>query len=237
MNMTTFWSDFEARVSRYDLLKHPYYQAWTKGELTHDNLRAYASQYYSHIAAFPQYLQQLEERLPQGQLRATIKENREDELGAMSKDGRSHSDLWLDFAQGMGADVEEVNKIELLPQIKSLVESFSAVAQQGEVVEALAAFCAYESQVPRIAKEKAVGLKDRYGANAKTYKYFSVHTTADIEHTKVWHELIDKEVAGDEKKAILALDSAERAAKALWEALDGVESQRGGSTCSEVHAC
>jgi pyrroloquinoline-quinone synthase len=170
-------------------------------------------------------------------LRETIKENRQDELGAMAKDGRSHSDLWLDFAAGMGADVEEVESVQLLPQIKSLVESFSTVACQGEVVEALAAFCAYESQVPRIAKEKAVGLKDRYGANAKTYKYFSVHTTADIEHTKVWHELIDQEVGSDETKATLALNAAEKAAKALWQALDGVEFARGGSSCCEGHAC
>jgi pyrroloquinoline-quinone synthase len=236
MNMTTFWSEFEARVSRFDLLKHPYYQAWTMGELTRADLRAYASQYYSHIAAFPHYLAELEERLPEGTLRAAIKENREDELGAMSKDGRSHSDLWLDFASGMGANEAEVKGTDLLPQIKNLVENFSEVARQGEVVEALAAFCAYESQVPRIAKEKAIGLKDRYGADAKTYKYFSVHTTADVEHTKVWHELIDSEVAGDAKKAQLALNAAEKAAQKLWEALDGVEAQR-GKKCSEVHAC
>jgi pyrroloquinoline-quinone synthase len=236
MNMTTFWSEFEARVARYDLLKHPYYQAWTKGELTTSDLRAYASQYYSHIEAFPEYLARLEERLPEGALRAAIKQNREDELGSMSKDGRSHSDLWLDFAAGMGASEEEVRNVDLLPQIKNLVADFNKVAQEGEVIEALAAFCAYESQVPRVAKEKAVGLKDRYGAGAKTYKYFSVHTTADVEHTKVWHELIDQEMNGDSKKMRLALSAAERAAQRLWEALDGVEAQR-GSTCSEVHAC
>jgi pyrroloquinoline-quinone synthase len=236
MNMTTFWSEFEARVSRYDLLKHPYYRAWTKGELTRDDLRAYAGQYYSHIAAFPDYLAELEERLPEGLLRTAVKENREDELGSMSKDGRSHSDLWLDFAAGMGATEEEVRSVDLLPQMKTLVEGFSEVARQGEVVEALAAFCAYESQVPRVAKEKAIGLKDRYGADARTYKYFSVHTTADIEHTKVWHELIDTEVAGDARKAELALNAAEKAAQKLWEALDGVDAQR-GSTCSEVHMC
>jgi pyrroloquinoline-quinone synthase len=236
MDMTTFWSEFEARVSRYDLLMHPYYRAWTNGELTQDDLRAYASQYYRHIEAFPEYLAQLEERLPEGNLRARIRQNREDELGAMSNDGRSHSDLWLDFAAGMGADEKEVRAIKPLPEMKQLVDSFEQVAQTGAVVEALAAFCAYESQVPRIAKEKAIGLKDRYGASARTYKYFSVHTIADVEHAKVWHELIDQEIAGDTSKMELALNAAENAAQRLWEALDGVESQR-ASKCTKVHAC
>ncbi len=228
MNMTTFWSEFEARVARYDLLKHPFYQAWTHGELTGDDLRHYAGQYYSHVAAFPDYLQKLEDRLPQGELRATIKQNREDELGSMSADGRPHSDLWIDFALGMGACPDEVHNVELLPQVAALVDSFDTVAQRGHVIEALSAFCAYESQVPRVAAEKACGLKEHYGADAKTYEYFTVHAVADVEHTKTWHELIDREVAGDNAKSELALDAAEDAAKMLWGALDGIEAERLG---------
>jgi len=234
--MTTFWSEFEARVARYDLLKHPYYQAWTHGELTREDLRKYAAQYYSHIAAFPDYLERLEKRLPESDLRSAIEGNRQDELGSMSEDGRSHSDLWLDFAQGMGASEEEVRQVALLPQMRNLVKSFHEVAEHGEVVEALAAFCAYESQVPRVAAEKASGLKERYGADAATCKYFLVHTVADVEHTKVWQNLIDRKIAGDTMKTRLALNAAEFAAKKLWEALDGVEEQRTGK-CAQLSMC
>ncbi len=232
MDTTAFWCEFNARIEKYDLLTHSFYQAWTNGSLTKDDLRMYSSQYYKHIEAFPGYLEMLENRLEGGGLKQAIKDNREDELGALSSDKRSHSDIWLDFAAGMGADRSEVEGAEILPQVNELVDFFSNTASNGTTIEALAAFCAYESQVPRIAKEKAVGLKQRYGADAKAYKYFSIHSTADIEHTKVWQELIEQELnsrAGDRDLAIqLALDSAEKAAQHLWQALDGIEMKRTG---------
>jgi len=33
-----FWSRFEERVAPYNLLQHPFYQAWSKGELTREDL-------------------------------------------------------------------------------------------------------------------------------------------------------------------------------------------------------
>ena len=234
MDATTFWCEFNARIEKYDLLTHCFYQAWTNGSLTKDDLRMYSTQYYKHIEAFPGYLEMLENRLEVGALKQAIKDNREDELGALSPDKRSHSDIWLDFAAGMGADRSEVESAENLPQINQLVDFFSNTASNGNTIEALAAFCAYESQVPRIAKEKAVGLKQRYGADAKTYKYFSIQSTADIEHTKVWRELIEQELnasGGDRDKTIqLALDAAEKAAQHLWQALDGIEMKRTGQS-------
>jgi len=237
MNMTFFWSEFESRIAKYDLLKHPFYQAWTCGELTREDLQMYSAQYYKHIDAFPGYLEKLENRLPDGTLRSTIKENREDELGSMSPDGRPHSDMWLDFAHGMGVSKEEVDATVSIPEISQLVDSFENIAAYGQTIEALAAFCAYESQVPRIAKEKALGLKQRYGADVKTCKYFSVHTIADVEHTKVWKHLIESEIDGDAKVAESALNAAEKAAEKLWQALDGVEFKRTGKRaahCSGV---
>src|SRR5437762_401991 len=38
------------------LLKHPFYLAWTRGELSKEALADYARQYYHHVAAFTTYL-------------------------------------------------------------------------------------------------------------------------------------------------------------------------------------
>ena len=38
-----FFSALESRLESYDLLKHPYYQAWSNGDLTREDLREYAS--------------------------------------------------------------------------------------------------------------------------------------------------------------------------------------------------
>jgi len=50
--------------------------------------------------------------------------------------------------------------------------------------EVIAAFYAYESQIPRISGEKACGLLRHYGADARTCGYFALHTYADVRHSE-----------------------------------------------------
>ncbi len=222
MKLQSFAAALEERIARYDLLRHPYYQAWTAGELTRDDLREYASDYYHHVAAFPAYLSALHSRLDDGeQRRAVLRNLCEEEL-----DGRPHSELWLDFAEGMGAGRDQVRSREPLHEVRDLIAEFRRVAREGSPAEALAAFYAYESQIPRVAKAKADGLADRYGADEKTCGYFKLHQFADVEHAQVWHDLLTAEVAAHPEQVEAALGAAENAAQALWHALDGMEARR-----------
>ena len=222
MELQAFLTALEERVARYDLLCHPYYQAWTAGQLTRDDLRAYAGDYYHHVAAFPAYLSALHSRLEDGETRRAVLRNLcEEEI-----DGRPHSELWLDFAEGMGADRDAVRGRQALPEVGELIATFRRIAREGTTAEALAAFYAYESQVPRVARQKADGLAQRYGADAKTRGYFELHQFADVEHAQVWHELLRAEVTAHPEQAEAALDAAERAAQSLWHALDSMEARR-----------
>jgi len=222
MELQAFWIALEERIARYDLLCHPYYKAWTAGQLTRDDLREYAGDYYHHVAAFPTYLSALHSRLEDGEVRRAVLRNLcEEEIA-----GRPHSELWLDFAEGMGADCGKVRGREPLAEVRELIGEFRRVAREGSPAEALAAFYAYESQVPRVAKEKADGLAQRYGADAKTCGYFTLHQFADVEHSHIWHELLSAEVTSHPEQAEAALEAAETAAKALWRALDGMEARR-----------
>jgi pyrroloquinoline-quinone synthase len=216
----TFWTELENRIAKYDLLCHPFYQAWSKGELTRAELAAYAEQYLPHVAAFPTYLSALHAQLEDGQLRRRILENLMDEEGVGSPDGRPHSDLWRDFANGMGATGSPA-----IVEVEQLTSTFRRIVDE-DTTAAIAAFYAYESQVPRVAAEKERGLRELYGADSKTYRYFTLHKTADVHHASVWRELIDEQLAADPSKADAALNAAETAAAALWNALDGIERAR-----------
>ncbi len=222
MQLQAFLTALEQRIARYDLLCHPYYKAWTAGQLTRDDLREYAADYYHHVAAFPAYLSALHSRLDDGETRRAVLRN----LCGEEIDGRPHSELWLDFAEGMGADRDEVRGREPLPEVRELIDGFRRIARKGSTAEALAAFYAYESQVPRIAKAKADGLADRYGADARTCGYFTLHQFADVEHSHVWRELLSAEIASHPDRADAALNAAETAAQSLWRALDGIEARR-----------
>ncbi len=226
MTFPQFSEQLEARVAKYDLLCHPFYKAWAAGELTREELRAYAADYYPQVAAFPEYLGKLASRTVDGGLRGALLINRADELGSEDPDGRAHEELWLDFAEGMGAQREQVRGHTPIPEVQDLIATFHRVAGEGSVAEALAAFYAYESQVPRVAREKARGLREMYGADASTCGYFTLHQTADLHHARVWTQQLERELTANPEAAAEALDAAEAAARALWRALDGIERQR-----------
>ncbi|MES2393271.1 MAG: iron-containing redox enzyme family protein, partial [Acidobacteriota bacterium] len=139
---------------------------------------------------------------------------------------RPHSDLWMDFATGMGATRSSVEAHTLQPELEALLDTFREAMHEPQPAAALAALYAYESKVPAIAVTKAEGLTKHYAADDRTAQYFTLHQTADVAHASVWRELINRELAANPEAADTALASAERAAKALWSALDGVERQR-----------
>ncbi len=228
MNTAEFLEQLDARIAKYDLLCHPFYQAWSAGQLTRDELREYGQHYYHHVESFPSYLAALALRLEDGELRQAVLANMCDEKGAEGRPGREsvpHSELWLDFVEGMGSS-RNLEWHAPLTEMRQLIRHFQHVAGEGTPEEALAAFYAYESQVPRIAKEKERGLREMYGADHKTCGYFTLHTEADVYHSRVWRNQLQKRVEAHPQTAEAALDAAENAAKMLWKALDGIESRR-----------
>jgi len=228
MNATLFLERLEARIGKYDLLCHPFYKAWTAGELTRDDLRQYAQDYYHHVEAFPSYLAALGLRLEEGELRRAVLANMCDEKGVDGRPGKDavpHAELWLDFAEGMGSS-RNLDWHNPVPEVRQLIRYFQSVASDASPEETLAAFYAYESQVPRIAQEKERCLRQNYGADDKTCAYFTLHATADVYHSTVWRKQLEKRIAANPEAAEAALDAAENAARLLWRTLDGIEARR-----------
>ena len=228
MNSTQFFVQLEASIAKYDLLCHPFYKAWAAGELTREDLREYARQYFPHVEAFPSYLAEFALRLEDGELRRAVLANMVDEKGIPGGSGKEsvpHAELWLDFAEGMGSR-RDLQWHLPVKQVRELTKHFHKIASEGTAEEVLAAFYAYESQVPRVAQEKERGLREMYGADDKTCGYFALHTMADIYHSNVWRMQLEKRVEANPKAAEAALAAAENAARMLWQALDGIEAAR-----------
>jgi pyrroloquinoline-quinone synthase len=228
MKTEEFFAQLDARIAKYDLLCHPFYKAWAAGTLSREDLRQYAQDYYHHVEAFPSYLASFGLRLDESELRRAVLANMCDERGVEGASGRDsvpHSELWLDFAEGMGSS-RNLSWYNPVPEVRQLTRHFHRVANEGTPEEVLATFYAYESQVPRVAREKERGLREMYGADDKTCGYFSLHATADVHHSNVWRQQLGKRIAANPKAAEAALDAAENAAWMLWRAMDGIEARR-----------
>ena len=81
---------------------------------------------------------------------------------------------------------------------------------------------AYESRIPEISETKLYGLKQHYSIrDEESLRFFREHMVADIEHTKTWASVIEtlSDSADDEEQVA---EATGKAAKALWQLLDGV---------------
>jgi len=211
------WIDqIDEIVEEKHLLKHPFYTAWTKGELTLDALRGYAAQYYQHVAAFPRYLSAIHSQTPDLQTRQYLLENLIDE----ERGAESHPELWLRFAEAIGCNRDELRGTKALPETTVCDATFRRVARTSGPVAGLAALYAYESQVPAVAQSKIDGLKLHYGIDGdQALRFFSVHLEVDERHAQIARTLLEQ--APEEERAT-AVDAAGEAMAGLNTLLDGV---------------
>ncbi len=211
----------DGKVAERAMLKHPFYQAWTEGRLSLDTLRAYARQYFHHVEAFPRAVSAVHTACPDRDGRRMLAENLAEEEG-LEAGKQDHATLWLMFACGLGENEEGVRAQQLNPETQALIDTFRKLSRQS-YASGLGALYAYEGQFPGVASAKIEGLIDRYGIDdEKTLRFFRVHERADIEHSAVCRELLDRLPEKDKAEAIAA---GEELAGVLWNFLSGVEAR------------
>jgi pyrroloquinoline-quinone synthase len=204
-------------IAEKHLLKHPFYLAWTRGELSNEALTDYARQYYHHVAAFPTYLSAVHAKCDDQAIRKQILANLIDEEAGSP----NHSELWKKFTEGLGIQDVDLAKTARQPETSNLIDTFRTVCGERSTAEGLAALYAYESQIPAICESKIDGLKKHYGfTDPQHYEYFSVHIEADREHSAAERKMLGAYVNADNIDKVRA--SVGRVLDAMWEMLSGV---------------
>ena len=207
----------DQQIATKHLLTHPFYLAWTRGELSKEALTDYAQQYYHHVAAFPTYLSAVHAKCEDQPTRKQILSNLIDEEAGEP----NHPELWLQFAEALGTSRDEVRETTQQPETKALIGTFRDVCGQGATANGLGALYAYESQIPAVSESKIDGLKKHYGfTEPKSYQYFSVHVEADREHAAAERAMLEEHVNEGNAPSVQA--SVDRVLNALWDLLSGV---------------
>jgi pyrroloquinoline-quinone synthase len=210
-------NEIDNDIAQKHLLKHPFYLAWTRGELTKDALTDYARQYYHHVASFPTYLSAVHSNCDDQATRKQLLDNLIDEEAGSP----NHPELWKQFASGLGVEDAEFMATKRQPETKNLIDTFRSVCGQESTAQGLAALYAYESQIPAICESKIDGLKKHYGfTKPEHYEYFTVHIEADREHSAAEREMLNRYINDGNFESIKA--SVNRVLDALWDMLSGV---------------
>ena len=199
------WQRIEQARARWNVLEHPFYQRWSAGELSREELAAYSGQYRHATAAIARLSASVAESAPDAE-RAELRRHAEEE--------ESHIALWDGFVEAVGGEVAAAPTAETKECVDAWTASDSRLAQ-------LVRLYAIESGQPAISQTKREGLAAHYGiGDGPGNEYFRVHEKADVEHASEGRSLIERHLDGADPDALVA--AAEEAFKANWRLLDGV---------------
>ena len=180
-------------IADYNLLNHPFYQAWSAGELPVGALRAYAREYGAFIATLPKGWETLDDA-----------ETAEEET--------EHIEMWADFASGLETAVSDAQ----IPQVKALLQTADALFS--EPTTALGGLYAFEAQQPATAQSKLAGLKAFYQLPQTVEPYFETHSHNEHEAEK----LLEHIGALPSESHTAVVQACEQMSAALWNALTGI---------------
>lgn len=212
-----FLKNIDLQIQSKHLLKHPFYQAWSEGELSIDCLKDYAKEYYQHVKAFPTYLSAVHSRTDDVTIRRTLLQNLiEEEAGSPN-----HPELWKNFALALGTSEEELLQHTPSAAIQDLISTLRHICSKQTTVEGLSALYAYESQIPEICISKIEGLKKYYGLHdLRDFEYFTIHIDADKEHAFQERELLKSTINTNNQNAVYA--AVDKTLDALWNFLSTI---------------
>ena len=187
------------------LLNHPFYQRWEKGELSRSELTSYAEQYRYFETMLPQFLEALLATNLPHTVSALIADNLRDETASPS-----HLELFEAFAAHYEAD-----EVEISPAMSRLVTAYTDVLAAGTTT-ALAGLLAYEHQGAAIADSKSAGLTARYGATADAVRFWDEHGSIEGDHARWTMEALES-LSPRREDVVAGLNTV---GQAWWEFLD-----------------
>ena len=198
--MTGFFARADEVSRRWDVLRHPFYERWTRGELTPGELAFYSGQYRHAVVALADAAAHAGE-------------------DAHADEERSHVALWDGFLGSVGGDVDAAPT----PETAACAAAWGDPSR--DLPATLAALYAIEAAQPAISETKRAGLVEHHGATpgSDATRYFDVHAVLDHAHTAHNRERLTAIMEPADEERLLV--EVERVLVANWHLLDGVEAR------------
>ncbi|MCE1164560.1 MAG: iron-containing redox enzyme family protein [Bacteroidetes bacterium] len=177
---------------QFRLLEHPFYQQWTRGEISGEQLSCYARSYFDFIKMMPAFWEKAVNGLNAGKGQSV----------EVIKDERRHIELWREFMSRFEGNDHK--------GMEDVVNEFMSMSPS----KLLGAVHAFEIQQPEVAKSKTEGLLNFYGFAEGETKYFDEHLN-EAAHIQFGSRLAEEYADPEEFR-----EGYEEGSKIVYNALD-----------------
>ena len=213
----TFRSRLHEAAELTNYKRHPFVTAWNRGELRREQMITWTQQHWLFVMHFPLWLAALYARCPDQDTRDYLLENPMEEEGSVK-----HTDMLLTFAEACGASRERLTAARKLPTTRALTDWGDLLAATAPFPEAVAGITVgMEGPVPGFYGRILPTLRAHYGFAEPQLINFTVHITADVDHSAKGLEIVERYCRTAEQQDA-AVERVRQAAEMYWLYVEGL---------------
>lgn len=190
-NLMLTVKEVNREIEQRSLLKHPFYKAWTEGRLTTSHLKGYSKEYFQLVKSIPQFVQNIYNNKAIDDTRQEYYySNYLDSIKQIQQEEYDHVSMWINFAVELGVDKKELLEYKGTDDVNQAIRNLNKLSSSS-IIHGASMMYSLEKEIPKISTTKLEGLEKYYGINnLNAINYFKIHQKVDIEHTKVWHDIL-----------------------------------------------
>jgi pyrroloquinoline-quinone synthase len=220
-----FIRELLARIeTRRTFGSHPLWLAIADGQLSRDQLKLFAVQFFLQVREFPRAISAMHANCPFSEERMELAESvYEEETGRISGCNRPHPEVFIRFGEAVGLSRAAMIDGRPLPATRALIDWFELSTKQRSFIEAAAAMnLAAEGQVVGAFGPMARRLQENYGLSREAVEFWDLHELADAEHSKVGDNIVVRH-ATDAATQARVCDALQHSLDAWWQFFDGIQ--------------
>lgn len=188
---TEVLTELDAYIAQHRYSRHPFVLNVQEGRYGRDALRRWAVQKYFQTREQNVVFSAIHSRsMPYLDIRRFQVEQLVDEETSDGEGSAPHFDLMRRFAEAMGATEEDFASDRIGAGVRRFVDYLHGHCAREHPVYGMLAIYVNESQTPGAADRLYAALAEQFGVDDHALEWFSVHGSADIEHSKRGRDLI-----------------------------------------------
>jgi pyrroloquinoline-quinone synthase len=216
----TFHDRLTALRDRKHSKNHPFFDKWSRGELSKEQTALYCMQHYHFVGEYLNWMAYEASQIPHRDVKTYLYENLGDEENPEDR----HLDMLTDYVVASGLKRDSVERSAVLPGTEGLQNWGWRMVYQKPWQAALAGmFIGLESQFLDICKKLVPALHKHYGykPGAREIRFFEEHIGADEIHASKGFAIVEKYCTTPDLQE-LALKTVEEATVRRWRYMNGV---------------